>query len=269
MKTSTLTLCGLVMTLSLSAGSALAGTTPANLSLPAPQFNLAGTAITDQGGIRLTSGTPQQIGSAYLNTKQTVRNGFNVGFNYAIGTLEAHSGATGEGLAFVIQNQSASATGGGSTGIGATGIRDAVAIVLRTGTVQAIEIRTASGVNGINFSTPALATRPLSNQELRQIVGSTQTQIGGRMNVRYVPGAMNVSINGINLLTAAVNLENINGRSILDSTGSAWLGWTAATSQFRTDVHRIDGINVTMIPTPAAAALLGLGGLVASRRRRA
>jgi hypothetical protein len=84
--------------------------------------------------------------------------------------------------------------------------------------------------------------------------------------------------NGDALLGNIGSINNTNsfalysfGTSLLDGVADATirLTFTGATSQ--TGNNRLDNIVVagTLIPTPGAAALLGLGGLVAARRRRA
>jgi uncharacterized protein (TIGR03382 family) len=69
--------------------------------------------------------------------------------------------------------------------------------------------------------------------------------------------------------TAAGTLQRVGGVNAADDT--RFMSWqTAATDNgsWRVGVA-VENASINVIPTPATAALLGLGGLVAARRRRA
>lgn len=255
-----------LIAVSLFSATSLAGTITTTSTGTNP-FNFVGSATTSATGVTLTPNAPLQSGAAWFRDKQAVKNGFNLSYDYVVDLSSASSLATGEGLAFVIQNAAATPIGGPAMGVGVTGLRDAVTVVLRTGTTRLLEIR-KSGPNGISFAEPALASRAVTNDEIRQLFGNAALQGGARIGISYTPGVMNVSLNGRNVLSAAVDLTNVNGRSIVDSNGAAYVGWTAATSQFRADQQSIGNFAFTFIPTPGAVALMGLGGLAAARRRR-
>ena len=89
---------------------------------------------------------------------------------------------------------------------------------------------------------------------------------------------------GVDLDTFLVTGVGVNGASISNSYQNNTSNWQRyipfdASMQFvslsfslvssdPTSVQRIDNIELTIIPTPGAAALLGMGGLLAARRRR-
>ncbi|MFG0305534.1 MAG: hypothetical protein ACF8Q5_04900 [Phycisphaerales bacterium JB040] len=55
--------------------------------------------------------------------------------------------------------------------------------------------------------------------------------------------------------------------TVLSGVGNLQIGFSAPATQTSGDIA-VDLDNVSIVPTPATAALLGLGGLVATRRRR-
>ncbi|MCU0688903.1 MAG: hypothetical protein MUE97_04080 [Phycisphaerales bacterium] len=246
---------------------ALAGIIP-----PVPsQWAIGGSTSFMPDGLLLTGNNPQQVGIAYMQNRVAVRNGFDVRFNYGIGVPGQNSGSTGEGLAFVIQNQAPLAAGAPASGLGVVGLQNALVIMLRTGAVQSLDVRVARSAPGITITSPALASVPVTNQQLRQIAGpGGLSQVGGEVRVRYEPGRIRVELAGQQLIDTIVNLDNINGGSILDGAGSAFMGFSAATSQFRTDQHMIGGFEMALniVPAPATAGALAALGLLTTRRRR-
>jgi hypothetical protein len=259
----------LVATCSLSTLTlpALAGILPLNPS----QWSIGGSTSFMPDGILLTGNSPQQVGIAYMQSPVAVRNGFDIRFSYAIGVPGQNTGSTGEGLAFVIQNQSPMAAGAPASGLGVVGIQNAMVIMLRTGAVQSLDVRVARNAPGITITSPALASVPVTNQQLRQIAGpGGLAQVGGDVRVRYEPGRLRVDLAGQQLIDTIVNLDSINGGSILDGSGRAFMGFTAATSQFRTDQHMIGSFEMALniVPAPATAGALAALGLLTARRRR-
>ncbi len=84
--------------------------------------------------------------------------------------------------------------------------------------------------------------------------------------------------NGDSLLGNIGSINNRNtfalysfGTSLLDGVTDATIRLTFTGATSSTGNNRLDNIVVagTLVPTPGAVALIGLGGLVASRRRRA
>jgi hypothetical protein len=249
----------------LAGSVSVAGVIPPSTS----QFNLGGSAQIVPAGIQLTNPSPQQIGAAYFRDRQFVRNGFDIRFQYAVGVPSQSGGATGEGIAFVIQNTGPMHVGTGGTGIGVTGMTNTLAVVLRTGATQSLDIRAATGSTPLSFSTAPLASVPLSNQQTRQVIGGgNDQQIGGEMRIRYLTGNLEVRLNGGAPIVVNVNLQNVGGVSLMDPNGMAYVGFIAGTSQFRTDSHLVTDLSFNLLPAPGAAAgLIGLAAVIGRRRR--
>lgn len=96
---------------------------------------------------------------------------------------------------------------------------------------------------------------------------SYQVLANGTPNAAWSSGT-NVPAYGFSasLGVTADNLADIRVRMIQTSTVSANGGTVAGTGTDRVDNVKISG---DLVPTPGSLALLGLGGLVAARRRRA
>jgi hypothetical protein len=63
--------------------------------------------------------------------------------------------------------------------------------------------------------------------------------------------------------------RRVGGTTSTDDTRyMSWQTGTADNGSHRTGVQYVPG-TINVVPTPASAALLGLGGLIAARRRRA
>jgi hypothetical protein len=224
------------------------------------RWNVVGSAQVTNDTVRLTNNSPQQTGAAYLRDKLFVRDGFDLTFNYAF-----TSSAAGEGLAFVVQNQSATAVGTGSTQLGITGLQNALAIAIRPGANGGVQVYgPLPGTGRLDASRPGAWNDSVANSLVPHIGADSVVR------VRYVPGSLDVFINGVRVIAGlTVDLGNLGGRSAIDTNGRAWLGLIGTTSQLRTGEISVSGLdNITLIPAPGAAALLGLTALVAGRRRR-
>lgn len=236
--------------------SASAGVTSAALDSRDPwQLNGNTTLLSRQ--LALTTSTAHRLGTAFIRQKQDVASGFEAAFAY---TITGGNNLAGEGLAFVIQNQSASALGLGGRELGLGGLRNTVAIGIRTGANPAIEIRQA-GSGGYMYNSAPIASVGIPSNLLRTADGQPN-----HIRISYVPGAMNVFLDGqLILRNVRVNLGNA---SAFDENGQAWVGFGAANGPFDGERHAITSFNFTSIPTPGAAAGLALVGLAAARRRR-
>jgi hypothetical protein len=187
-------------------------------------------------GIRLTPSEMWTAGAAWSITKQTVAGGFETRFAMRMtrpGPPDLLVGGNTEpgadGIVFVIQNMSQNAVGTPGVGMGYGGMRSSVAVEFDTwlnGGEQDpsgnhVSIHTNGvGVNGTD-ETYSIGTANIPGDfydgQVREVV------------IRYVPGTMTVSVDGVVLLTVSINLTNIGGNSILDADGKAWAGFTSAT----------------------------------------
>lgn len=225
----------------------------------ASRFSTAGAATVTNDAVNLIPSSPQVSGAAYLNDRVRVAEGFDTTFNYRFDNQ-----AYGEGFAFVIQNQSATALGRGVTGLGINGMTSALAITFRPGNGRGVQVYGASGTDAINISTPGAYVQQAPST-IVPLVGGEST-----VRIRYVPGSLDVYLNGVRVISGlGVDLGNLGGRTILSPDGRAWLGFSASGSQFRFGSITVSGLStITLLPSPGAVVLLGAGGALAMRRRR-
>jgi Bacterial lectin len=235
-------------------------------------LNLVGAAGSAGSALQLTQAAGSQAGAAWFGVKQDVASGFTTSFQFRInkpGTIGA------DGFAFVIQNTSATAIGANGGGIGygsnpifapTAGITNSLAIEFDTynnvpgwpdtAHAQHISIQTAGAMPNSPDTSFSLGSAALPDIT----TGSLHT-----VSVAYNPGSMAVFLDGVLLVNAPVNLAS----AISLDDGKAWLGFTASTGGAgAAQQHLIESWTLTQIPAPGSAALLGLGGLVAIRRRR-
>lgn len=181
--------------------------------------------------LRLTETTEGQAGAAWYKDKVNVAGGFDTTFAFRI------SDGVADGIAFVIQDESPIALGGGGSNLGYTpgfyngnfegGISRSVAV----------EFDTFGGPPG-EFTSPHVSVQTkgtlpndwVDSASLAHAV--TSDFADGNIHtarVVYVPGNIKVYIDDVLYIDAALDLENINGESILDPNGCAFLGFTGAT----------------------------------------
>ncbi|HYF14918.1 MAG TPA: hypothetical protein VD971_07600 [Phycisphaerales bacterium] len=141
-----------------------------------------------------------------------------------------------------------------------------------------------SGSFGSNWPLPALTTTPVATNELLGILrGVAASQLaqasagsawqGGTQNIVIFRGAITLSNDGaartITISNAEGSLLRVgNAQSADDARYIAWQESATDLGSYRTAVNVVSGA-ITVIPSPASLALLGLGGLAAARRRRA
>ncbi len=205
------------------------------------------TPFTGQG-LRLTRAQEGQAGSGWAIQKQQVACGFDTTF-----TVQLSGGA--DGMAFVVQDEGPRALGGGGSGLGygtngPIGITRSLAVELDTFgfsdefPVDHVSIQT----NGVAANSP-LDAFSVGHAVIPFSVDDGQLH---QVRVQYLPGSMKVWVDGgAPVLVASVDLRDIGGQSILDESGSAWVGFTAGTGGV-TQSH--DVLFWSFSPTPAAAA---------------
>jgi len=196
------------------------------------------TSILPDGpcGLRLTPASVWTAGSAWSTTKQPLAGGFEVRFGMRMDNpgpadllVQGNTSAGADGLVFVIQNQGQNVVGNQGVGIGYHGMMSSLAVEFDTWlnpggldpSSNHVSVHTGgAGPNGADeqFSIgSAVIPGDLYDGKVHEVV------------IRYVPGTLTVSLDGVTLVTTSVTLTNIGGASILDPDGKAWVGFTSAT----------------------------------------
>ncbi len=98
------------------------------------------------------------------------------------------------------------------------------------------------------------------------IIAPAGTQNLHLFTFRFTAGGLIPADGGSRVLTANVFRNGFGTAAASQGVGRWWLNVADATANNFATV--IDTATVTIVPTPGALALLGLGGLVAGRRRR-
>lgn len=244
-----------------------------NFSNELPDVRLVGAATTSAGSARLTQSSTlePQASAMWHATSQSVGLGFDTTFSFRlsnpIGNSDNLGQVGGDGFAFVIQGVSNTAVGAAGGYLGYEGLANSLAIEFDT-------YRNTS-FGDINSNHIAIMSRgTLANSANHFLAERAAILVPGDMNdgelrtarVRYMNGTLDVFLNASTTpdMTAAIDLSAMLGlvdnQAFVGFTSGTWM--SAATQDVETWTY-------TSVPTPGAAALLGLGGLVASRRRRA
>ena len=93
-----------------------------------PSLRLAGSATIEGSSLRLTSDTKRQAGAAWARTKINPKMSFDTAFDVEMTGAVGHA----DGVAFVLQNDGATAIGGHGGSIGYGGMTHSVAVELDT-----------------------------------------------------------------------------------------------------------------------------------------
>lgn len=250
----------------------LNGTSTQTPGLPGEQSTLSLTlpATATTGG--------SQIGTFYHQNRQRVDLGFVSEFTFR---MRDRSGVGADGLTFIIQNQGVNAmgAGGGALGFGTnlafptlgTGISNSLAVVFDTWdnsanwpTIPGAAVLSVQS-NGLLPNTPS----SVNSVNGTAVNGAFNDQVVHTVRISYTPGLMQIFYDNLAqpILNVSVNLTNTLG---LENGTDAFVGFTAATGA-RVNAQRHEVLSwqfSSVVPAPASAALLGLGGLVAMRRRR-
>jgi hypothetical protein len=220
--------------------------------------------------LRLVPASRDQIGSAYYYQKQrlSLSGGWTTTFQFRI-TNPTNGGA--DGFSFIIQDAGANALGGIGAGIGYTGIPRSLAVEFdtwqnnQTGYSEPNGNHVAVHTQWQQPNTAAMAARlgwadPGFNLEDGQVHTATITYNGS--------GQLDIVLDNVSVLT--VTFDHNNYLSILDASGFAWVGFTAATATAWEDIDILSW-SFTPVPEPASCVVLGTGllGLMLRRRRKA
>lgn len=170
---------------------------------------------------------------------------------------------------------------GGSTAMtGWTVLGDRVTLINEFYVETGITFNAQDGKQWLDLSGPG------SNQPGNGVTQDVATTIGQAYRVSFWVGS---ATNGFNIFASTVDLSIDGGPRVSFTNPTAprtfmdWQQFSAvfvATSDLtnisffhgsglNNNLSGLDNVTVELIPTPGAAAILGLGGLMASRRRRA
>lgn len=197
-------------------------------------LTLNGDALLPGSILRLTPDAPGQAGSAwYTTSKQHLADGFDTTFVILMG-----GNVGGDGMAFVIQDDSATALGGGGSDLGFAGIPRSLAIEFDTfgffpETDNHISVQTV----GI-FGNSASDQDSLAQTNVMVDLNDSNPHV---VRIFYRPGALLVFLDNFNapVIDLTIDLTNIDGDSILDANGDAWVGFTGATGG-ATETHDVE-----------------------------
>jgi hypothetical protein len=211
-----------------------------NDQVPAPcSTDLNFTALGAQGWITegsagfegteivLTQPVSGQSGAAWWQDTVRLRDGFEVEFDFVLD-------GTGDGIAFVIQSQALDALGSGGSGIGygtngGPGVFRSLAVEFDTfsfgAPFETPEDHVAVHTQGINANSPDDAAA-IAIAELGYDINDSGPHTA---LIRYQDGFLTVSVDGLEWISTPVDLENIDGSSILYDSGCAFIGFTGAT----------------------------------------
>lgn len=194
----------------------------------ATNLQLVTNAAINTGRIRLTPNTTNQVGAAWHTVQQGVADGFTCTFTFRIPTNQS-GGA--DGFAFVIQNSSVTAIGGGGCRIGYHGITNSLAVEFDTYTSGTCDAGDVADPNDNHVSVHTRGALPNSAEQSASIGINTTIPTLWNNTIRtvridYTPGQMEVYIDDMTTprITAPADLSTLGLNA-----GKAWIGFTAAT----------------------------------------
>jgi hypothetical protein len=194
-------------------------------------MTLMGSAAVRSGALVLAN-SGNQIGAAWFGSKQRFSGSWETSFQFRIES--AGCGAIGDGFAFVIQNDRANALATGTSGsdLGYSSFRSALAVEFDTYKSDFYPYDFNANhiaVVGINAGATTISAR---NQPFASFDAPSMKD-GQTHSVRftYQPGRLAMYYDGAATpaISVAINLLNVNGASVLDANGAAWVGFTSAT----------------------------------------
>lgn len=246
------------------------------------------------------TGSQTAFGLASGRYQPTFNGVDNVGPSQDTNAAFRNGGVSGNAVANSLLNQADGNNGGALTNYGRV---DFGATAMNTSSQNVLtQFRHSAGSAGapagewLRLAGSSVTTWPLATLSAAQATGTAINNISrgvaitqfaqtnaatGAVNTFYVAGSQNVVVfRGALLLSDSTDLRTITLGNVAGSflraggTNSAddarYFDWhfNAFGGSFRSSAVVAEGA-INVIPTPASVALLGLGGLVAARRRRA
>jgi len=237
-----------------------------------PDFNsttgltTVGSAAPSGGNLRLTPNLAGQVGSVWhTGAKAHLAAGFDTTFVFQMsGDLGGSGGA--DGMAFVIQDNSATAIGEGGSGLGYHTLSRSLAVELDTfgffpETNNHISIQSLGTFPNISADLGSLGQHN-AVPDLND--GQVHT-----LRIRYRPGYMLVFLDAIPapILNITLDLQDIAGGDMLDNAGDAWVGFTASTGgAFQSHDVVSWSFDETADPLPAGACCIATGCVMSNAR---
>jgi hypothetical protein len=205
---------------------------------------LGNNAHRTKNVLRLTEALQTQIGIAWVPVKQEVRWGFDTTFTFRISDANGPGGG-GDGMAFVVQNDGPSATGGwggsggflrsdeGARGGFERGIRRMVGVYFDT-----YRNDWDNGDNNIRIYTvgekPALRWPPIFVAESKRLKADLKAGKPHTARVVCTPNLLSVYFDSS---PEPVAIAPVDIAGLIGGDGTAWVGFTASTGG---DVQRTD-----------------------------
>jgi hypothetical protein len=232
-----------------------------------------GAASQSASALRLTPASPELAGSAWFTTKQSVQaagKGFSTTFTFRI--TDPGIAGPADGFAFVIQRDPAAtaALGALGGGLGYQGLSYCLAVefdIWPNGNPPELDL------NGNHISVHSAGALP-TNGFQADLLGSTGTGLipvmddglSHMVRIDYSPGIMAIFLDDFSqaVLTVPLDLTNINGTSITDSEGKAYVGFTAGTGGAFSNQ---DILSWQFVPEPTSITLLALSVVVCVAKR--
>jgi len=211
-------------------------------------LQLVGSAHVVGTVLRLTDAVQFTGGAAWALAKPRLANGFETSFAFRVD----QDGS--DGIAFVIQDNAPDVLGGIGAGLGYEGLPRSLAVEVDLW--DNLGFPDVHGGNHIAVQSRGVEPNEAVSEPLAFATPAADLSDGQvhTLRIQYAPGALSAFLDGAQapLFTAAVDLTNIRGASILDDAGRAWVGITAATG---VGVEAHDLINWAFsAPEPAGTA---------------
>lgn len=233
-------------------------------------LSLVGSATRVGDRLRLTPSAPLQAGGAWFAERQSVADGFDTTFQFAISSLVLEGA---DGFAFVLQNDSATSlafTGGdiGYSGPPPAHIGIPYSIALEFDTYHNAEL---GDPNNNHLSVHTRGPIGNSAEEIYSLGSTTviPNLSDGQVHtalVSYRPGTFSVFVD--DLTTPALVVPLNLGATLSLADGAAWVGFTLGTGIAGYEAHDILSWRLASVPEPSTWALLLSGaGLLGWRRR--